>query len=228
MGGHAIQPGLVLASASPRRRDLLAQIGITPTRILAADIDETPVAGELPRPHVARLARGKAAAVREILSGEAGLGETGAGEEERAMPYILAGDTVVSRGRRILGKPRDRASARQMLTLLSGARHRVRTGVAVIAPDGREAHRVVETIVHFKRLSDTEREAYLDSGEWQGKAGAYGIQGLAGTFVRALSGSYPAVVGLPLYETAQLLSGLGYPVLHGWPAPDRASAQTGP
>lgn len=196
------RPVLVLASASPRRRDLLAQIGVRPDRILPADLDETPVPGELPRPHALRLAQSKAAAVVARLTREAA-----------APAFVLAGDTVVAVGRRILPKTETAAAARACLGLLSGRRHRVLTGLAVVAPDGRQAARVVETAVTFKRLSAVEEAAYLASGDWRGKAGGYGIQGLAATFVRHLAGSYSSVVGLPLFEAAQMLSGLGYPVL---------------
>jgi len=189
-------PPLVLASASPRRRDLLAQIGVTPDRIEPADLDETPLKDELPRDHARRLARAKA--------------ETVAARYPDA--FVLAADTVVSRGRRILPKPADEAEAAHCLAMLSGAAHRVFGGVVLIAPGGaRRAERLVETRVAFKRLDAGETASYLASDDWRGKAGGYAVQGLAGAFVRHLSGSHSNVVGLPLFETRALLRGLGYP-----------------
>jgi septum formation protein len=185
---------LVLASASPRRLDLLRQVGIVPDRVDPAEIDETPLPRELPPAHVLRLARAKAAAVRP----------------RHPDAFILAADTVVACGRRILGKPDDEKAARGLLTLLSGRRHRVYGGVVVVDPNGRIAFRRVVSQVGFKRLNDTEIAAYLATGEWQGKAGAYAIQGHAAALIDWMSGSYSNVVGLPLYETAQLLAGLGY------------------
>ena len=189
-----LAPRLVLASESPRRRELLAQIGLTPDEILPTDIDETPARDELPRRLAARLAEAK---VR-------------AGAALRPLAFVLAADTVVAVGRRVLNKPVDEVDAARMLTLLSGRAHRVETGVAVAAPDGRVSVRLVETRIQFKRLTDQELADYLQSGEWRGKAGAYGVQGRAGGFVVSLQGSYTGVVGLPLYETACLLEGLGY------------------
>lgn len=183
---------LVLASASPRRRELLAQIGAEPDRIAPADIDESERPGETPRALALRLAQDKLAAARHEGC------------------YVLASDTVVGVGRRILPKTETREAAETCLRLLSGRNHRVFTGVAVRCPDGREASRVVETKVSFKALSEFEITAYLDSGEWNGKAGGYGIQGRAGAYVSRLIGSYTGVVGLPVYETRQLLNGLGY------------------
>ena len=188
------RPSLVLASASPRRRDLLTQIGLPPDEIAPTDIDETPLKGELPRALAGRLAQGKLAAAHH----------PGA--------YVVASDTVVGVGRRNLPKTESRDEAEMCLRLMSGRNHRVYTGVSVRAPDGREAHRIAETRIAFKRLSDDELADYLDSGEWQGKAGGYGIQGRAGGFVMSLQGSYTGVVGLPVYETRQLLMGLGFPV----------------
>jgi septum formation protein len=185
----------VLASASPRRLELLAQMGLAPDLVDPAEIDETPRADELARPLAVRLAAAKAAAA--------------AARHPNA--YVLAADTVVALGRRLLGKPADEADAARMLALLSGRAHRVLTGVAVAAPVGRTAARLSETRVKFKRLTAGEIAGYLASGEWQGKAGAYGVQGRAGAFVTALSGSYTGVVGLPLYETRALLVGLGFP-----------------
>ena len=185
---------LILASASPRRLALLAQIGITPDRIHPSEIDETPLPRELPRPHVERLARAKADAV------------------EADDCFVLAADTVVAAGRRILPKAETEAAARACLTLLSGRRHRVLTAVVLRAPDGRRSERLVESVVGLARLTPGQLRAYLAGGEWQGKAGGYAIQGAAAAFVRFLSGSYSNVVGLPLFETAQLLRGLGWPV----------------
>lgn len=187
-------PTLVLASASPRRLALLAQIGITPGRVISPDIDETPLRDELPRQHVLRLGRDKAASV--------------------AAPgcYILAADTVVALGRRILPKAETEADARRCLTLLSGRRHRVITAVVLRAPDGRRGERLVQSVVGFSRLSERQIANYLAGDEWRGKAGGYAIQERAATFVRFVSGSYSNVVGLPLFETAQLLRGLGWPL----------------
>lgn len=184
----------MLASASPRRLDLLNQIGVAPDLVTASAIDETPQPGETPRALALRLAREKAAALAPSHPGA----------------LVLAADTVVAVGRRILPKAESEAEVRACLDLLSGRSHRVYTGVAVAAPGGREAARLVETRLRFKRLSPAETDAYVASGEGRGKAGGYGIQGRAGAFVTSLQGSYPAVVGLPLYETLNLLRGLGY------------------
>jgi len=189
-------PALVLASASPRRRDLLAQIGIIPSAIEAAEIDETPLKGERPRALALRLAETKARAV----------------VERHPDAFVLGADTVVACGRRILPKPADEAEARACLRLLSGRRHVVLGGVALVCPDGTLRSRVVETAVAFKRLQEDEIKGYLASGEWQGKAGGYAIQGRAARFVKAVSGSYPNVVGLPLFEVVNLLRGAGYPL----------------
>ena len=185
---------LVLASASPRRLDLLRQIGLEPDRTLPADLDETPLAKETPRRLALRLAEAKAAAVAALAPDA----------------HVLAADTVVAQGRRLLGKAEDEGQARAWLQLLSGRAHRVFTGVAVIAPSGRRALRLGEARVRFKRLTDREIDGYLASGEWRGKAGAYAIQGRAGGFVIEVQGSYSAVIGLPLYETRMLLQGLGF------------------
>lgn len=187
------RPALILASGSPRRRDLLASIGLIPALVDPADIDETPYKTELPRPHALRLATEKAAAVAARHPGN----------------VVLAADTVVGCGRRILPKTGDAATARRCLDLLSGRRHRVFTGVCVIDAAGRSRSRCVETAVLFKRLSAAEIDAYLASGEWNGKAGGYAIQGLAALFVRGIVGSHPNVVGLPLFETAALLRAAG-------------------
>lgn len=185
---------LILGSASPRRRELLAQIGIVPDAVSPPEIDETPRKGELPRPYAARVAREKAMAV--------------AGG---AQDIILCADTTVALGRRILGKPRDAAEAAAFLVALSGRRHQVITAVAVRRGE-RLWTRESESAVKMKRLSDGELNAYLAGGEWQGKAGAYAIQGAAGAFIPWISGSFTGIVGLPLAETAALLAAAGYPV----------------
>jgi len=190
----ASEPRLVLASASPRRLELLRQIGFAPDAVEAAELDETPQPKETPRILAGRLAEAKAAHVAARRLGE----------------YVLAAGTVVAVGRRILPKVEDRREVAACLNLLSGRAHKVLTGVCARAPDGRAASRVVESRVRFKRLSPAEIDAYLSSGEGVGKAGGYAIQGLAGAFVMSLQGSYSGVVGLPLYETAGLLAGLGY------------------
>ncbi len=182
---------LILASASPRRVALLAQIGVVPDRTLSTDIDETPLRGELPRLLAIRLARAKAAAC--AVSGA----------------HVLAADTVVAAGRRVLPKAQTEAVARACLDLLSGRRHRVITGVVLVRPDGGRSERICQSIVGFARLTEPQKRAYLASGEWDGKAGGYAIQGAAAGFVRFLSGSHSNVVGLPLFETAQLLRGCG-------------------
>jgi septum formation protein len=187
------RPELVLASASPRRIELLALIGITPDRIDPADIDETPLKDETPPRLAARLARTKAAAV--------------AGRSPGAV--VVAADTVVAVGRRLLEKPADATEAEKFLRLLSGRNHRVFTGVAVATGDD-VRHRVVETRVSFKRLSDAETAHYVAGGDWRGKAGGYGIQGPAAAFVLRIIGSHPAVMGLPLPETVNLLAGAGW------------------
>lgn len=188
-------PRLVLASASPRRLELLRQAGVEPDLIEAAELDETPHVKESPRELALRLARAKAA--------------HGAARHPGA--YVLAADTVVAVGRRVLPKAADADEVRGCLSLLSGRAHRVLTGVAVAAPDGRTAARLVESRVRFKRLTPGELAAYVASGEGVGKAGGYAIQGRAGALVTTLQGSYSGVVGLPLYETLNLLAGLGLP-----------------
>ena len=185
---------LVLASASPRRLDLLRQIGLEPDAVVAAEVDESPLKDETPRLLAIRLAAAKAARV--------------AADEPAA--YVLGADTVVALGRRVLPKAETAEEVRACLGLLSGRAHRVLTAVAVVAPGGRTARRLVETRVRFKRLSPQDIAGYVASGEGLGKAGGYGVQGRAGAFVTTLQGSYPAVVGLPLYESASLLAGLGY------------------
>lgn len=183
---------LILASASPRRLSLLAQMRMVPDAIIPADINEDPIPGELPRQHAQRLACEKAAVIAA----------------QHDEDIVLAADTVVGVGRRILPKAETESQARECLKLLSGRGHRVYTGVAVIDPDIGLRHRVVETRLKMKRLSPLERDAYLASGEWEGKAGGYGIQGFAEAFITHLSGSYSNVVGLPLFETRNLLAGL--------------------
>ncbi len=185
---------LVLASASPRRLELLRQVGIEPDLVDPADIDETPLRDETPRRLVARLAVGKAQAVAA----------------RHPQAHVLAADTIVAVGRRILGKPEDEADARRMLTLLSGRPHKVLTGVAVIAPEGRAASRVVESRITFKRITDRELDAFIAGGDWTDASGGYKVHKLAGAFVTDISGSYTSVVGLPLYETLNLLGGLGW------------------
>jgi septum formation protein len=178
---------LVLASASPRRLALLAQIGLTPDAVVVADIDETPLEKETPRALAIRLARAKAEAVKVDDA------------------IVLAADTVVAVGRRVLPKTETEAEVRQCLRLLSGRSHRVYTAIAVKPPRGEIRERLAETRVAFKRLSDAEIEAYVISGEWRGKAGGYAAQGLAGRFIVSIIGSYSSIVGLPLYETANLI-----------------------
>ena len=186
-----IRPRLVLASASPRRLALLAQIGVVPDDIRATDIDETPARGEIPRLLAQRLARAKAAAAA------------------CADALVLAADTVVGVGRRPLPKAETAEQARDCLDLLSGRRHHVITCVVLAAPDGRMVERLCDSAVTFHRLTDADKRRYIESGEWQGKAGGYAIQGLAAAHIRFISGSYSNVVGLPLFETAQMLRGLG-------------------
>ena len=191
---------LFLASASPRRLDLLRQIGVEPFACLAADIDETPFNTELPRDLASRLAHQKALAC---------VGPARSAAQDQPF-LVLAADTVVAVGRRILPKAEVKEEAESCLDLLSGRAHRVFTAICFAGSDGTLLQRLVETRVTMKRLSDEERKAYLLSGEWQGKAGGYAIQGRAAAFVTSLVGSYSSVVGLPLYETSQMLTGLGY------------------
>lgn len=191
---------LVLASASPRRVELLGRVGIKPDIVAPADIDETPLRDERPRALALRLAGGKAAAVVAAYPGA----------------FILAADTVVGVGRRILPKAETEAEERECLRLLSGRSHDVFTGVAVVGPDGRTASRVVACRVTFKRLSHAEVEGYVAHGDWRGKAGGYAVQTQAASFVADVSGSYTTIVGLPLYETIALLEGLGFPPTRRW------------
>jgi septum formation protein len=190
-------PGLILASASPRRLELLARLGIVPQAVTPADIDETPARAELPRDHARRLAREKALTAAAAAP---------------APTFVLSGDTVVALGRRILPKAEDEHTARTCLKLLSGRRHRVLSAVALRSPDGTLCERLSETIVRFKPLSDQEIEAYLAGGEWHGKAGGYAIQGSAEGLIAWISGSHSGVVGLPLFETRALLRAAGFPL----------------
>ena len=185
-------PSLILASASPRRRDLIARLGLEPARIAAADIDETPLKAEEPRVYARRMAREKAEAAADPAA------------------FVLAGDTVVALGRRILPKAEDEATARACLKLMSGRRHRVLSAVALRHPDGTLRERLSETIVRFKPLSAAEIDAYIAGGEWHGKAGGYAIQGSAEGLIAWISGSHSGVVGLPLFETRALLKAAGF------------------
>ena len=200
------RPKLVLASGSPRRLSLLNQAGIEPDALRPTDIDELPLRGELPRACANRLARGKADAALAAVKLD----------DELSGSYVLAADTVVAVGRRILPKAELLDEAAQCLRLLSGRNHRVHTGICLVTPKESFRQRLVETRVRFKRLSEQDIEAYLASGEWRGMAGGYGAQGLAGSFIIKIVGSYTNVVGLPLYETATLLSGEGFPIHFGW------------
>jgi len=186
------RPGLILASASPRRLELLARLGVKPDAVTCADIDESPRKAELPRDYARRMAREKALAIAADAR------------------HVLAGDTVVALGRRILPKAEDQEMARECLSLLSGRRHRVLSAIALKAPDGTLRERLSETIVRFKPLSAQEIEAYLACGEWHGKAGGYAIQGSAEGLIAWISGSHSGVVGLPLYETRALLRTAGF------------------
>jgi len=200
------RPKFVLASGSPRRLALVNQAGIEPDALRPGDVDETPKRGELPRACATRLARNKAEAALALVRLD----------EELKGAYILAADTVVAVGRRILPKAETLDEAAQCLRLLSGRNHRVHTAVCLVTPKETFRQRHVETRVRFKRLSDQDIEAYLASGEWRGKAGGYAAQGIAGTFIVKIVGSFSNVVGLPLYETMALLSGEGFPVHFGW------------
>ena len=192
-GASAGAPHLILASASPRRLDLLRQLGIVPDQVLPADIDETPLPRETPRAHALRLARAKAIAVATRMPGAA----------------VLAADTVVGCGRRILPKAEDEATAASCLALLSGRRHRVFGGICLVPPGRAPILRLSMTVVHMKRLTEEERASYLASEEWRGKAGGYAIQGRAAAFVPCISGSYANVVGLDLHLVAQMMRGVG-------------------
>jgi len=202
----ASRPELILASASPRRLALLNQIGIEPEHLIPAHIDETPERGELPRRIAARLADHKAVEARHKAR-RSGMADNA---------IVLAADTVVAVGRRVMPKAETMEEAASSLRLLSGRSHRVFTGVSVITPAGHQRKRLVESKLRFKRLSAREIESYLASAEWRDKAGGYAIQGIAGSFVIKLQGSYHAVMGLPLYETVSLLESAGYPVHFNW------------
>jgi septum formation protein len=206
LNSAAARPKLVLATASTRRLELLQQAGLTADALLPTEIDETPKRNETPRSLATRLASEKAAAAIKI----------GSLQPELNGAFIIAADTVVSVGRRVLPKCETSDETEQCLRLLSGRQHRVYTAVSLITPKGYERRRLVEARVRFKRLTSAEIEAYIATGEWRGKAGGYAIQGRAGVFLVKLVGSYTAVVGLPLYETVNLLAGEGYPVLAPW------------
>jgi len=201
-----LKPKLVLASGSPRRLSLLAQAGIEPDGLRPSSIDETPAKGEMPRSLVGRLARAKAEAARDQI----------ANDRDIADAHVLAADTIVAVGRRILVKPRFVEEAVAALKLLSGRNHRVVTGLCMITPDDRVRLKIVDTRVRFKRLSKEEMDAYIASREWRGKAGGYAIQGLAGCFVQKLVGSYTNVVGLPLTEVVGMLTAEGFPIHFNW------------
>lgn len=187
---------LILASASPRRQELLAEQNIIPDAIIPADIDETPFKGETPRPYVKRMAIEKA---REVA-------------KDNKNAYILAADTVVVMGRRILQKPDNAEEAYKFLTLMSGRRHTVMGGICLITPEGNEVTRLCETAVKFKSLTHDEKQFYVDSGEWEGKAGGYAIQGFASRFIPFISGSYSNIVGLNIHDTINMLRGNGYTI----------------
>jgi septum formation protein len=189
-----VKNNLILASASPRRVDLLKQVHIIPDKIIAAEIDESPLKGEAPRDLAIRLAAAKAEAVRGKNPGT----------------FILAADTVVACGRRTLPKAENEKDARKCLELLSGRRHHVYGGIALITPDGKLLQKFSDTVVQFKTLTREETETYIINKEWQGKAGGYAIQGLAAAFIKSIRGSYSNVVGLSLYDTIQILNGAGY------------------
>ncbi len=200
------RPKLVLASGSPRRLALLNQAGLEPDSLRPAEVDETPKRGELPRSCATRLARAKAeAALKSVQL-----------DDELRSAFIIAADTVVAVGRRILPKAELVDEAAQCLRLLSGRNHRVYTSICIVTPKEAFRQRLVETRVRFRRLTEEDIQAYIGSGEWRGKAGGYAVQGIAGSFVVKLVGSYSSVVGLPLYETVALLGGEGFPVRFGW------------
>ncbi|MCP9629419.1 Maf-like protein [Rhodopseudomonas palustris] len=200
------RPKLVLASASPRRLALLNQAGIEPDALRPADVDETPTKGELPRACATRLARAKAeAALKSVQL-----------DDDLRGAFVLTADTVVAVGRRILPKAELVDEASQCLRLLSGRNHRVYSAICLVTPKGGFRQRLVETKVRFKRLNEEDIDGYVASGEWRGKAGGYAVQGIAGSFVVKIVGSYTNIVGLPLYETVNLLGGEGFPIRQGW------------
>jgi septum formation protein len=201
-----LKPKLVLASASPRRLTLLAQVGIEPDALRPSSVDETPRKGEMPRALSTRLARSKALEARDAV----------ANDKDIADAHVLAADTVVAVGRRILVKPRFVEEAVAALRLLSGRSHRVLTALCLVTPDDRVRLKMVDTRVRFKRLTADEIEAYIASREWRGKAGGYAVQGLAGCFVQKIVGSYTNVVGLPLTEVVNMLAGEGFPIHFNW------------
>ncbi len=203
---QALAPKLVLASGSPRRLMLLSQVGITPDAVRPAAVDETPRMGEMPRALVSRLAHAKAEAARDQIADDPDLADA----------HVLAADTIVAVGRRVLMKPQYVEEAVASLQLLSGRAHRVLTGICLITPDDRMRTKIIDTRVRFKHLSRGEIEAYIASREWRGKAGGYAIQGLAGAFVQRINGSYTNVVGLPLTEVTQMIVAEGFPVHYAW------------
>lgn len=188
------KPRLVLGSSSPRRRDLLAQIGITPDVVVGADIDETPQKGELPKPYAARMALEKNVALHDQYNNS----------------FIVTADTIIAVGRRVIGKPADRAEAEKIIRLLSGRAHRIYSAVCVRAPDGRIATRVQTSRMVVKRLSDVEIQSYLDTKDWDGVSGAYRLQGHFARYFSSIQGSPSGIIGLPLYDVLQMLNGLGY------------------
>ena len=200
------RPKFVLATGSPRRLTLINQIGIEPDALRPADIDEMPLRGELPRALANRLARSKAEAALSAVKLD----------DELAGSYILAADTVVAVGRRIMPKADMLDEAAACLRMLSGRNHRVYTGICLVTPRETFRQRLIETRVRFKRLSEDDIQAYIGSGEWRGKAGGYAVQGIAGSFVVKMVGAYTNIVGLPLYETVTLLGGEGFPIRFGW------------
>ena len=205
-GRKGPKPKLVLASASPRRLMLLAQIGIEPDALRPSGVDESPKKGEMPRALATRLARAKAEEARDSIANDTDIADA----------YVLAADTVVAVGRRVLVKPQHLEEAIASLQLLSGRTHRVLTAICLITPEDKARIKLVDTRVRFKRLSKEEMEAYIASREWRGKAGGYAVQGLAGCFVQKISGSYTNVVGLPLTEVANALVGEGFPIHFNW------------
>jgi len=204
--GMIEKPKLILASASPRRLTLLGQVGVEPDALRPASIDETPKRGEMPRGLVSRLARAKAETARDQIANDTDIADA----------FVLAADTVVALGRRIIMKPQHIEEAVTALQLLSGRSHRVLTGLCLITPDDRVRMKIVDTRVRFKHLSKSEIEAYVASREWRDKAGGYAIQGLAGCFVQKISGSYTNVVGLPLTEVVAILNGESFPIHFKW------------